>query len=348
MMEISQYNSKKIAILNSVAIMLVLLLHSYFVEATDYSMANYIQKFTGTSGLSGVAVPLFYFMSGILFFKSVNCTKDCITGIRKRIFSLLMPYIIWNIVFVGWYMFMSIIPGISGFVNSDLISHFRLDRPFAGLEYLLLEPAGFHLWFMRDLIVYVVFSPLLWLLLKRFPWLTLIGFYMVFGGVPRCGITYFTLGGLVSSRFSLDYVSHVLNRSFVLVCSLLFLLNAVMAVIFGCAHITHNPYWQQLTNTVGIISMWGMYDIVNRNECPGKLSDILSFISKYSFFIYLFHEPVFNIIKKLSLILIGVHEWSLILLYLINPIIMCALALVVAKVFQNYMPRLYSVLVGGR
>lgn len=68
MMEISTYNSKKIAILNAVAIVLVLLLHSYFLEAAEYPVAQNVQLFTGTNGISGVAVPLFYFISGVLFF----------------------------------------------------------------------------------------------------------------------------------------------------------------------------------------------------------------------------------------------------------------------------------------
>ena len=68
MMEISTYNSKKIAILmNAVAIVLVLLLHSYFLEAAEYPVAQNVQLFTGTNGISGVAVPLFYAISGLLF-----------------------------------------------------------------------------------------------------------------------------------------------------------------------------------------------------------------------------------------------------------------------------------------
>ena len=83
MMQISTFNRNKISILNSVAIMLVLLLHSYYLEAVNYPLAQSIQLFTGTIGLSGVAVPLFYFMSGLLFFKSVESIKDCFPGIRK-------------------------------------------------------------------------------------------------------------------------------------------------------------------------------------------------------------------------------------------------------------------------
>lgn len=62
----------------------------------------------------------------------------------------------------------------------------------------------------------------------------------------------------------------------------------------------------------------------------------------------LIREPVFNIIKKIGLMVLGVHKWSLILLYLINPLIMCAIAITVTKLLQRFVPNVYSVLVRGR
>jgi len=348
MMEISNYNSKKIAILNAVAILMVLLLHSYYIEAADYPIAQCVQKFTGTLGLSGVAVPLFYFMSGLLFFKSVASMKDCVKGIHKRVRSLLVPYILWNIIFVGWYVVLHFVPGVSQFVNSDMLSHFSIAHPLDSLEYLFVEPAGFQLWFLRDLIVYIAFTPLLWILLKRYPWLTLVGLYLIFGGIARCGITYFALGGIISMHYSLEEFNHRLSKPVVLVCVLLFVANAVMATIPECNHLIGNPYWQQGTNIVGILAVWGFYDVVNTKEKQGKLSDFFVFVSKYCFFIYLFHEPAFNIIKKLSLKIVGVNDLSLIVLYLVNPIVMAVVAFAVGMCIKKLMPKVYGVLVGGR
>lgn len=79
-------------------------------------------------------------------------------------------------------------------------------------------------------------------------------------------------------------------------------------------------------------------------KCLSPLSSALG----YSFFIYLFHEPVFNIIKKIPIRLFGDSEPVLVLLFLINPIIMAAVAVVTAKVVQKCLPKLYSILVGGR
>lgn len=348
MMEISTYCSRKVAVLNTVAILLVLLLHSYYMEAVNYSAARCAQLFTGTSGLSGVAVPLFYFMSGLLFFKSVADMRDCVKGIQKRVRTLLVPYILWNIIFVGWYVVLHYTPRVSQFVNSDMLSHFSIAHPLESIEYLLIEPAGFQLWFLRDLMVYVAFTPLLWILLKRYPWLTLAGLFLIFGGIARCGVTYFALGCIISLDYSLEDFSRWLNKPVVFVCGLLFLANAVMATISECNALTSNPYWQQAVNTAGILTVWAVYDVVNTKEKHGKLSDIFLFVSKYSFFIYLFHEPAFNIIKKLSLKIVGVSDLSLIVLYMVNPIVMAGIALLIGIIIKRFSPMIYSILVGGR
>lgn len=350
MIVISTYNSKKIAVLNVVAIVLVLLLHSHFLEAADYTIAQNVQLFTGTNGISGVAVPLFYFISGMLFFKNVNQIKDCVLGIRKRVRSLLLPYIIWNIVFVLWYLFMSYIPGISGFINSDMLSNFCIDSPITSLEYLLLEPAGFHLWFLRDLILYVLVSPLIYIGCKRFPIIGLLAFFILFGGIARCGITYFTAGAIVAIHYGLDVFDKGLfkNNGFKLILFLLFLAKCIMTVLPSFNTITYNPYFQQIANMAGIISVWWIYDVLFKVFSKGTYGIILLYISKFSFFIYLFHEPALNIIKKMGVFLLGVNNTTLIVLYLISPLLMVAFAISVAKLFKIVMPKFYSIAVGGR
>lgn len=348
MIEISTYNSKKIAILNAVAIVLVLLLHSYFLEAAEYSIAYNVQLFTGTNGISGVAVPLFYFISGILFYKSINHIKDCVLGIRKRFKTLLVPYVIWNVVFVGWYLFLSIIPGVSGFVNSDILNHFSLNKPIASLSYLLIEPAGFHLWFLRDLISYILMTPLIYIVCKRFPIIAFCMILIIFGWINRCGVTYFTAGAIVSIHLGLDFFEKGVfkNKGFRLFLLLLFLSKCIMTVLPTCNSILYNPYFQQIANLAGILAIWKIYDKVLVEN--SRMSNVLLFVSKYSFFIYLFHEPVFNIIKKLSLWIIGRSEGALIALYFVNPILMMAFAIGVAWIMKKYIPIVYSITTGGR
>ena len=326
--------------------MLVLLLHSYYLEAADYPVAKSIQLFTGTTGISGVAVPLFYFISGLLFFKSIKSAKDCVNGLRKRVRSLLIPYIIWNIIFVGWYVVMHFIPGVSQYVNTDMMSRISWQQPLNTLEFLFVEPAGFHLWFLRDLMVYVALTPLLYYILKRYPWITLIVLYCISGSIARCGITYFAFGAVIAMHYGLERFNNFLSKPVVYVCGIVFITNAVIAMIPECQSVVGNPYFQQIAYFSGILAVWGMYD--RCIEGKSRITNAIMFVSKYSFFIYLFHEPVFNIFKKLSLVLLGVSNVSLIVCYFINPLIMTIVSIGVAYIIQKSMPKLYGIMVGGR
>lgn len=66
-MKISNYNSQKIRVLNLFAILMVLYIHGDYIEATEFKYANVLQGLLGFSGLSLLANPLFFCISGFLF-----------------------------------------------------------------------------------------------------------------------------------------------------------------------------------------------------------------------------------------------------------------------------------------
>lgn len=345
-MEISNYNSRKIAILNMFAIMLVLLIHSYYVEAADFPVSNSIQLITGTYGMAGVAVPLFFFISGLLFFKSISSVNDCISGIKRRVRTLFIPYMIWNMVFVGYYILLSVLPGLSQFSNSEVINHLSLSHPISTLGYLFLEPVAFHLWFLRDLMLFVIVTPILWASLKSYPWGTLIAL-LLFGIISGSGIVYFAFGAFISLSCGIDVFSKFLSKPIVYISLLIFVVSSIMTAIPVCTTIVMNNAFRQFVNFSGIFAVWGLFDILYRCELHKKLDKCI-IISKYSFFIYLFHEPVFNIIKKVNMIIFGANECSLVILYFINPILMVLISIFVAMSLKIILPRIYSIAVGGR
>lgn len=145
--------------------------------------------------------------------------------------------------------------------------------------------------------------------------------------------------------YDLDSISARIGKIPFILCLSITLVHAVMA---GLGLNFNTAYWGLLSVLSGMIAMWKGYDWIASNQSlTSKLSSLNSLLG-YSFFIYLFHEPVFNIIKKIGLKVLGVHEWSLIILYLVNPLIMCVVAIMVAKLLQRFVPKVYSILVGGR
>lgn len=346
-MTISKYNSDKIRLLSFVAILFVIYIHSPYVEASGYPIAQSMQKLWADFGLAIFAVPMFYAISGLLFFNGVRKVGDCFPKIKKRAYSLLIPYLIWNLIFVGWYVVMSYTPVVSSFVNSDMLSNIQVTDPISTLHFLFIAPAGFHLWFLRDLMIFVLLSPVLYFSIKRFPWLTVILLIIGLGWMPRLGIVYFALGGVISIHYNLESLTDLLTRQRTIMLLCIYFLNIIIAA-FGVVH-SGNVFWQyyvQIMGMIAIAAIWGLYDSVVPRDY--KFSARMNIILRYTFFVYLFHEPAFNIIKKIGLKVLGTHEYSLIALYLINPILMLIIAIGVGMLFKKLLPKTYSICVGGR
>ena len=126
----TQYLSDKFKVLSLISIILVLYIHSGFHDYPNEIQgmifnAN-LQNFI--SGMIGrCAVPLFYAISGYLFFtglyggRNANYQKLWFK-IKKRGKTLLVPYIIACLFPVVFNLALEFIPGIEQFVNNKGIS----------------------------------------------------------------------------------------------------------------------------------------------------------------------------------------------------------------------------------
>ncbi len=350
-MKISRYNSQKIRVLSLVAILMVLYIHAVFNEAKTFPISAYVQEFCAFSGLSFVANPLFFSISGFLFFLGIKKASECYSKIKKRTKTLFVPYIIWNVIFVLWYVGMSIIPWGRQYVNSNIIDDINSNGPIHALYSLFIAPAGFQLWYLRDLMLYVVISPAIYFIIKRFGLYGLL-FLFITGSlgliylpseIKIWGAFFFTLGGYIALFSSLEDLKAKISPAMAGFCLVVYILNAVVRPL-GVFPLAGTDIVVELC---GLIAIWRLYDIIVENE-NGRLVKFLASLGSYSFFIYLFHEPAYNIIKKLGIKVCGVGEMNLIILYLICPFVMAAVSIAIAKLLQNIMPKVYTVIVGGR
>lgn len=348
---ISDYHSKKIIILNFVAILLVLYIHAVYNEASCYPIANYIQEVMGFGGLSLLANPLFYSISGFLFFSGINKNNNCYPKIKKRVRTLFVPYILWNIIFVVWFVLLQNLPGVSSMINSDVIGSITGKGFINGLFIMFIKPVAFQLWFLRDLIIYVILSPLFFLALKQYRfWLPLVLFVASWVGliflppeIKIWGAFFFVFGGYIAVWHKLDDLTRNIGKLVFLLSLSLYLLNALASPLIGVLV----PGSAVFFMLCGVIAIWCGYDLLIKND-DSILINKLVYGGGYSFFIYCFHEPFLNIIKKLGLKILGVSDVSLTILYIVNPLIMCAIAIIFAIIMKSFFPKVYSILVGGR
>lgn len=345
-MKISPYLSSKITIFYTLLIVMVVYIHSTYLEMYQYKSSDFVLKFFGGLGLCSVANPLFFIISGFLLVGGVRTIVDLLKKLQKRVRTVVVPFILWNAIFVLWYVVLDITPGVSRYVNSTGIMEAWKSLPlWKSICNMLTEPAGFHLWFLRDLIVFM--AILLWLISKR-SWIAAIVLSIVLNHCMSW-VFWFWLG--LTIRVS-EWNIEKLPKS-----NLVFVLTGVIYV--GSAVLAGMDLDKMIPSCFGVIGLvkqlaciyfvWIIYDKIAQGRCLSE-QGLWRHICGYSFFIYCFHEPAFNIIKKLGVVVLGSSEPMFILLYLINPLIMVGIAIIIAKTMLHIKPLVpvYKFLTGGR
>ena len=134
--------------------------------------------------LSKLCVPSFFFISGFLFFREAYFNKDLyIQKLSTRIRSLFIPFILWNIIGAAFILCKSTIPFVSNYYPPIEIrfSFIRLFSTFfnnSNNSGLLVYPADFPppmdicpinipLWYVRELMIMVLLSPLTYWIIKK-------------------------------------------------------------------------------------------------------------------------------------------------------------------------------------
>ena len=94
------YLSNKLKILSLIAMVLVVFIHSYIETTTNNTLMSeaiaFLQYFI-SQGVARVAVPIFFTISGYLYFLSYqNTTNDYIIKTKKRLKTLVLPYLLMS------------------------------------------------------------------------------------------------------------------------------------------------------------------------------------------------------------------------------------------------------------
>lgn len=351
----TQYLSDKLRVLSLISIIFVLYIHSGFHadEIEGMVMNDRVQEFV--SGMMGrCAVPLFYVISGYLFFLKVPEGMKSIYGkMRKRVGTLVVPYIIGCLFFVGFGVLMAVLPGVSKYMNSSLMPLFF--KPIGEILRSIFYDAGngtpcaFQLWFLRDLILIVATSPLWYLCLKHLKWgFVAVVFVLTYFDVPHVpflSLFWFVLGGqLTKVKIEMGGVNGVINIGLLALC--LFLVLSIVELFFP-----EMIDWKSLRIPIiliGIVGAWGLYDAVVGKNFSLLQHQWLTTACQFTFFIYIFHEPTLNIVRKLIVVVLGKNEFGYMASYLISPWIFTVCAVFAGLLFRKYLPRVYDVCTGGR
>lgn len=341
MMNISTELSNKIKILSFCSIIFVVWMHAYYLESERWPALYFAQKFVAL--FADFAVPIFFIISGFLFFANFNIvdgtTNFFISKIKKRIRMLVLPYAIWCTLYIATIF----IIGFFVDYKTDYFVYCKQGQWWKFLSYVYLEPAAFHLWFVRDLFIVILCSPLIFLFIKYLPIYVQIGCLLplgVFQFIPiiSWGLLWFTIG----SMFSLNKkeIFYFINPKLAILCLIAYSTAIACFVLFDISLASDRPY-AALVILSGVAGIWkgGGYLCSFNSVNP---------MMYYTFFIYCSHIPLLNIVKTIiypRLINSGI---GCTLGFLLSPVVTISACLIVGKLLQSKAPLLYRVLSGGR
>lgn len=344
----NQYLSDKIKIISFFSIILVLYIHSGFHDYPHEILGmkiNHILQYTISGILGQCAVPIFYIISGYLFFLNTDKGIICIIKkIRKRIKTLFIPFIIACLFFPIFYLFLELIPGTDKYINSQNFSN-NFQQPILMILQSIFyktpggdSPWAFQLWFLRDLIIIVASSPILFYLrqILRKEYIIIL-LYLIsilpYNYFPIAACFWFMLGDAYLTKFQQLKLKWILP----------------LLIFFSILELyTDTPFLITPIKLIGVICVWNLYDYIIPQTFKLAEHSFLQLLCGYTFFIYLYHEPTLNIIRKLIVVICGHTSLGFALSYLISPWIFSICAILIGSYLKKKIPFFYSIIVGGR
>lgn len=288
-------------------------------------------------GICGkLSVPIFLLISGYLFFRegSYELTKELwISKFKKRIFSLLVPYLLWN--FIGYIIYAIKI----GFDFEDLFHSFWvIDIPGRSGS----SPIDGPLWYVRNLMIMVVISPIISYMMKYTKWyliliMTILWIIQIPPFNKGIGIAFyfFSLGGYLRM---FDYHVENLQRY-----AKYLIIAYPIYVIYAFLMQSNSDSWDfQLGILLGIGAIFSL--TIHFIKCGSENCKFTKILSETSFFIYCLHDLLLQFLKPFFSEILGTGDSAYISLIVVD----IALCLGFFYVLKRISPKVTSLLMGGR
>jgi len=323
--------SSRIEVLRFPLIVTIVFMHNYpttipFTQGTigvahNSALVEFARYFI-SGGLAPVAVPLFFLISGYLFFLGGWSWERYLDKLRRRIHTLLIPFLFWNLLTLAVFALAQSLPQTKTYFTGTLWPPVRsfsfLDYANALCGITVHFPISFQFWFIRDLMVLVVLTPAIYFLLTRKLALPLIAALFCLWlptawhdlWSPVEATLFFTLGAYLSQPGSVMTYPDKFGP---------WISAAFLGLLIFCSAFPKSPHYLQILMIVfGAPSLWWLTGLAVRKA---TLKSWLMRLSGASFFVFAAHEPLLMILRKLSYkLLLPASGTAILALYFSIPI----------------------------
>ena len=332
------YFSKKIVLLNWILTMLIVLLHGNPVIRFGLDMNTDSTIFIKLLfSACQVAVPLFFLISAILFYRTCTKFDDLKSKLRRRIKSLLIPYLLWNTLFVGIFFLLPRIPVIGEHMNMGIAVKSWIDV-FWGIIDSRFTP----LWFVKQLMFYTALSPLVYVVVRNKYVFTFIYILSI--------IVSLSIDTTIYDSFFLWLPIYLIgafigyHRLEIKGSRLLILMAAAILVSLYCLILWDYYKYLTLFRIMTPALLWYLTDWIAKNIISIRFSPKKWMM--HTFFIYCAHHFCLNVVIKFAVIYLEPTPWVLNVTFISAFLIVAVGLTVFAEWFSKF--RVYSILTGGR
>ena len=351
-------------------IVMVVMIHSHF-KVVSMGGIDYVfdlkefpiycnVSFLLSKLMASIAVPMFYVFSGYLFFKNDSSftVNNYLGKLRKRLKNLLIPYIFWNIVVVLFYFLaQTFMPSMVSGNNKPIVDYNIIDWLRVFWNYQDEMPICYQLWFLRDLMVVVLMSPIIYFAIKKSVFtIFVIGIVWLFGittgicGIDITAIFFFAIG----SAFSIH------KYDFVDFCKKIKIAGYIMSLLFIIIEVLiYNKRGSidlLFVNTQSIV-LYKLCTLSLMASCMNITIAIMQkgllktngFLYESNFFIYVCHALPLTLFLKLLIRFVNpASDVQAILIYFAVIIITIIFCLLLFALMRKILPRFTSFILGNR
>ena len=351
----------KITHMHFIMSVLVILIHSINNDT------KFERFFSVETGIGQFAVPLFFIISGFLFFRNINSIDTALNKVRNRVYTLLIPYLLWNLIYYAIHLLLKPGSGISLYSIIDAAFNFTYNPSF---------------WFMNQLILLTFISPVIYYILNinKFPILKtaflvsiapfviyvllLVLFVLVLFGVDipyinEDAFIYYVFG-LIFSKFYNKNKFEIISKKNLIKCVLLFVTVFIINRIIHIQLLTNINYYNLFTMSIIIVRVVGAMVLFYFFDLFLSYENVPKYMGQ-TFFLYAIHYAI----VKCMIIFMKYFTYSLVpfdlningislvvmiewVVFILSPFVCVRVNYYLSRFFIKKNLKAYNLLVGNR